>query len=105
MLGSFTTTYLCLCLSVPLPSILYLANSYSSFKTQLPCVLLCPFPHSPPGHYFILWASITFCPHPCGNVGWLHWKMHVFVNTLLHFLSFPTICAFIHLFMHPSSAS
>ena len=99
MLGSFTTMYF-----VPLPSIPSLANFYSSFKTQLPVVLLCHTFFTFPRESFRSRAPIAFYPDPYEKVGWAALKnVCVCKPVPLHLLSSTTIPLFVHLFTHSSN--
>lgn len=101
MPGSFRTMCFCLCLSlsIPLPCILSLANSYSSFKTQLPCVLPCHiFLTFPRRHYFTLCPRHSICPYPCENIVQAVLKnVCVYRSLPLYLPSSTTVPLFIHL--------
>lgn len=97
--GAFRTMCFCLCLSlsVLLPPCLSLADFYSSFKMQLPGVLLChTFLIFPRRHYFILCSPPpAFCPYPCEKFVQAVLK-NVFIcrSLLLYIPSFTTIFFF-----------
>lgn len=94
--GAFRTMCFCLCLSlsVLLPPCLSLADFYSSFKMQLPGVLLYhTFLIFPRRHYFILCSPPpAFCPYPCEKFVQAVLK-NVFIcrSLLLYIPSFTTI--------------
>lgn len=90
-------------------SVFVCLTPFHSLSGKLLFILQDPKPMCPPlplsshssGHYLILWASITFCPYPCGYMGWVALKNACFCK---HTSTFPFLSNYlcVHPFVHAS---